>query len=102
MQLTLTAVPHADPDADADPDPNPGPNPDPNPDQLHVEFSYEEAVIDACRGFAGAHYDAGGGWRVPMRHREALERRLAALHAHCMHTACKLRAHCSVHRICII
>ena len=48
--------------------------------KLHVEFSYDEAVVDACRGFAGAHYDPGSkGWRVPMRHRAALESRLAEL-----------------------
>ena len=63
VQTTPTALPDADTDADASPDPDPSLNPDPdpshNPNQLHVEFSYDEAVVDACRGFAGAHYDPG-------------------------------------------
>jgi hypothetical protein len=75
LTRSLTAVPDAD--ADADPDPNPNPN----PNQLHIgSSSYDESLVSACRKFAGAHYDAGArGWRVPMRHREALERRLAEL-----------------------
>ena len=49
-------------------------------EQLHVEFAYDEAVVGACRGFTGAHYDADAhGWRMPMSHREALQRRLAEL-----------------------
>ena len=84
VQTTPTALPDANTDADANPAPNPAnPVPDPslNPHQLHVRASsYDEAVVDACRGFAGAHYDPGSkGWRVPMRHRAALESRLAEL-----------------------
>ena len=62
VQTTPTELPDADTDADANPDPDLSLN----PNQLHVEFSYDEAVVDACRGFAGAHYDPGAlGWPSP-------------------------------------
>ena len=82
VQTTPTALPDANTDADANPAPNPAnsvPDPSLDPHQLHVRASsYDEAVVDACRGFAGARYDPGSkGWRVPMRHRAALESRLA-------------------------
>ena len=47
---------------------------------IKVEFSYDDIVAKLCGEFAGAYYSPdAGGWLLPMRHQEEVERRLTDL-----------------------